>query len=609
MKLLLMPILLLLSADLVLGAQGPDEQYVRVYQTIQEADRLNEQGQTRAAATKYVEAQQELNRFRVVYPGWNERVVNYRLSYVATKLAPLIATPTVPGAVVPASTSVAPAVPAVSPATPSIPVAPAAPVVSTPPPVTPMPATPPVTLPPPSAVELEQQLKPMQAELERLQAENRLLGAKLKEALSVQPASVDPREMLRAEERIRGLQKENELFKAQLAQKEAPPAVAPVTLAKNTESAETLAALRTENDVLKKQAQEWQKKYEALETAANKAKAKAEKKAEPKAEPTPKPSRKQDTALAKLSAENLALQKQAALWQQVAVQKQSAVPPQTPPAPVVSAAPVPSAATLPPDAQRELEALRARVSVFEAKPVPYTTEELALFNRAPVTTPSATSVALAVASPSAPVTTPVTAPSETPARPVSRAIPPGAGPLMRAAEGAFARGDYPEAERKYLEVLRQDENNITTLGNLASAQVEMGHFADAEKIVQRALKVDPDDDFSLYVLGRIRFHEDKLDEALDALSRSAKSNPDYVDTQNYLGIVLSEKGLRGPAEAALRRAIQLQPDNAMAHNNLAVVYATQKTPAFALARWHYHKAISLGHPKNAELEKTMDYKP
>ena len=608
MKLLLMPVLLLLSAHLVLGAQGPDEQYVRVYQTIQEADHLNDQGQTRAAAQKYVEAQEALNRFRTVYPGWNERVITYRLSYVATKLAPLIATPSVPGAVVVApaggnsltngtSATNGPVVPTAVPIVAAMP-------------------TPTPTLPPPSAVELEQQIKPMQAELERLQAENRLLGARLKEALSVQPAAVDPRDMLRAEDKIRGLQKENDLIKAQLAQKEASPAVSPVvvpaSVVKNTEQADSLAALRAENEVLKQQSQEWQKKYAALEAAANKAKAKV------KPEPEAKPARKDAAAMQKLSAENLALQKQAALWRQVAMQHQASVQQAASPQPALQPAPAPvvppsfatSTTSLPSDAVRELDALRARVQVFESKPAPYTAEELALFDRKPVTstpTTSATAVALATATPTAPATIPAT-PDGAP-HPVSHAIPPGAGALMRAAAGAFARGDFAEAERNYLEVLRQDENNITTLGNLASAQVEMGHFADAEKIVHRALKVDPNDDFSLYVLGRIRFHENKLDEALDALSRSAKANPDYADTQNYLGIVLSEKGLRGPAEAALRRAIQLQPDNAVAHNNLAVVYATQKPSALALARWHYHKAISLGHPKNAELEKMMDYKP
>jgi hypothetical protein len=74
-----------------LRAEGPDEQYVRIYQLVQEADRLNDSGQGRAAATKYIEAQEALTRFRGIYPGWNERVINYRLDYVATKLAPLSA--------------------------------------------------------------------------------------------------------------------------------------------------------------------------------------------------------------------------------------------------------------------------------------------------------------------------------------------------------------------------------------------------------------------------------------------------------------------------------------------------------------------------------------
>src|SRR5688572_31209521 len=80
---------LLFLAPLICRAEGPDEQYVRIYQLIQEADRLNDSGQSAAAAAKYVEAQEGLTRFRGIYPGWNERVINYRLNYVTTKLAPI----------------------------------------------------------------------------------------------------------------------------------------------------------------------------------------------------------------------------------------------------------------------------------------------------------------------------------------------------------------------------------------------------------------------------------------------------------------------------------------------------------------------------------------
>lgn len=563
------------AALLPVRAQGPDEQYVRIYQLIQEADRLGETGQSRAAAAKYIEAQEALTRFRGIYPGWNDRVINYRLTYVATKLAPLTAllAGSPPAGV---SNTNVPSTQVTNVAT------------------TPTPAI--TTLPMPA--EFENQLKALQVEVERLQADNRLLSAKLKEALSVQPAAVDPRELAKAEERIRALQKENELFKVQLAQRPGTPTTtaAPDLSAKLAEQNEVITTLRTENDILKKQAAELRQKHDTLVSVVNTAGTPSA--AQPNIQPADA-----DPAVRNLKADNLALQKQVELWKQISQSSQRQ------PQPAAN-----TSARIPLDSERELLAgLRARLDVLEARPVPYTPEELALFDKG--------SPVLAANIGTAPGTSqPGTVlPAEGPLRRAARGIPAGAGALVRTAERAFAAGRYAEAEQKYLEVLRQDQENVTTLANLASAQVEMGRVADAEKDVQRAmghftnaeknihrvLQLAPDDDFSLYLLGRIRFRQDKLDEALDALSRSAKANPNYAEAQNFLGIVLSEKGLRGPAEVALRKAIQLQPDNTDAHYNLAVVYATQKPPALALARWHYKKARNVGHPGNAEFEKLL----
>ena len=552
-------LLIFFAAVISIHAQsGPDEQYIRIYQLIQEADRLNDSGQGRSAAVKYVEAQEALTRFRNVYPGWNERVINYRLGYIATKLAPLsvaltVTTPPVAGV----GASNAPAM--VSSNAPS---APLSNVVATS-----LPATPTS----PVSAELENQIRALQLEVQRLQTDNQKLSAKLKEALSVQPAAVDPRELAKAEDRIRGLLKENELFKAQLAQR---PSVSSASSAFDTaklaEQNETILALRAENEVLKKQTTEWRGKYDEL-ASAERARA---------------PSADTEAALRRLTAENVGLAKQAELWKQVAQSNQRQA----------DSARIPS---MPLDAQRELLALRLRVQTLEASPVPYTPEELALFNKpAPALATSTPTVATPQRGNAAP-------PAEGPVANASRGVPVGAGASVRAAERAFAAGRYAEAEQKYADVLRQEPNNVTMLCNLASAQLELGHLADAEKNIQRARESDPDDYFALYLLGRVRFREGKLDEALDLLSRSVKANPDYADTQNYLGIVLSEKGLRVPAEAALRKAIQLQPNNPVAHNNLAIVYATQKPPALALARWHYKKALEGGHSPNAELEKLL----
>src|SRR6266404_844559 len=82
-------LLSLLASLLGARAEGPDDQYVRIYNLIQQADSLQANGQSSQALTKYLEAQSGLQRFRKSYPEWNLKVVNFRLNYLATKVAGL----------------------------------------------------------------------------------------------------------------------------------------------------------------------------------------------------------------------------------------------------------------------------------------------------------------------------------------------------------------------------------------------------------------------------------------------------------------------------------------------------------------------------------------
>jgi tetratricopeptide (TPR) repeat protein len=184
-------------------------------------------------------------------------------------------------------------------------------------------------------------------------------------------------------------------------------------------------------------------------------------------------------------------------------------------------------------------------------------------------------------------------------------LPPGAGALMRDATRASMERDFAGAEEKYKEILRQDENNVFVLAFLADAQFAEGHLDDCEKTVDKAVGLDPDYPASLYVLGLLRYRQEKLDDALDALSRSAKLNPTNASTQNFLGCVLADKGLRPQAETAFRKALQIEPDYRDAHYNIAFIYATEKPGSPELARWHYKRAVDLGHPKNTSLEAIL----
>ena len=190
-------------------AQGPDDQYIQIYNLIQEADKLNNDLQPSDGLPKYLEAQTALQRFQKGYPSWNPQVISFRLSYLATKIAALSAR-------VPAPAPPAPAAPVPGNAVTNVASPPSA-----------GPAQ--VTKPAPS--DWEARLAALTDQGRQLQADKAVLEAKLKETLSVQPASVDPRELARAEEKIRNLQKENDLLKVGLDQAKAKPVPAPDTKA------------------------------------------------------------------------------------------------------------------------------------------------------------------------------------------------------------------------------------------------------------------------------------------------------------------------------------------------------------------------------------------
>jgi len=199
-------------------AQSLDDQYVQIFNVIQEADTLSSTAPGQALA-KYLEAQTALQAFQKGNPDWNAKIVGFRLSYVSSKIATLSAnTPpiTVPGTKIPPNVA-EPTVSRQSSAADSE----------------------------AHFAELNGQITMLREQVRQLQAEKVLLQSKLKEALAMQPAESDPREFARAQEKISALQKENELLKLTIDKEKSKPAASANT--------SEVAGLRAENQELRKQ--------------------------------------------------------------------------------------------------------------------------------------------------------------------------------------------------------------------------------------------------------------------------------------------------------------------------------------------------------------------
>ena len=171
-------ILLPFCIALLVKAEGPDGDYVKIYNLISEGDQFSSTGQPDRARDAYTQAQSELKKLLQSYPKWNEQVIQFRLDYLSEKLkgsAPAKAAPATRGIAGPSTAQSA-------------------------------------------QDEKDRQMQTLAQEVQQLKQEKTVLEAKLKEALSARPLAVDPRELTKAEERIKLLEKEKELLKVSLEQ-------------------------------------------------------------------------------------------------------------------------------------------------------------------------------------------------------------------------------------------------------------------------------------------------------------------------------------------------------------------------------------------------------
>ena len=606
---------LVLSLGLLFTAQaaGPDDSFIQAYTLIAQADNLSRLGQKNSAIQKYRQAHNDLAALQSGYPNWNAGVVSFRIKYVDQKLKAL-------GDAAPETAA---------------------------------PSAKPAVLDPAAA---RREITILKRKVESLGNAIILKDAKLKEALSAVPSPEETQQLATLEANLSGLRQENanlksaidkattqlkgantglakaqadaEKAQADLAKAQAETEKTNETLAQAVEEAKTAKAKandrqakRLENKLADKQENlaKTEKELASLATAhkALESELKSLKKGSREKdlqaqvgslqkELANSNSKLKETASNLASAENSndSLGDQLKAFQKGSREKEfsnyiSSLEKRLAKAERKNTNPASKRKGLTgifnwqksdraekaqvAELQNRIDTLRSRLEILEAEKIPYTDEEKKLFAEPNTGDQPVNTLQAKVAT-----------------------LPEGGADDFKAGQAALIEAKFGEAEQKFLHVLKLDEENPLTLGNLALAQMEQGNYEGAEASLTRALKNDDEDAFSLSLIGTLRYRQKKYDEARDYLAKAVKLNPEDANAQHFLGSALNNLGQRKAAETALRKALQIKPGHAEAHHNLAVVYATQKPPFIALAKFHYDKAVAGGHEKNADLEKILN---
>jgi tetratricopeptide (TPR) repeat protein len=591
---------LFLSFGLLSTAQaaGPDDSFIQAYTLIAQADNLARLGQKNTAIQKYRQARNDLAALQSGYPDWNAAVVSFRIKYVDRKLKAI-------GAETPGDAA---------------------------------PLAKPAALDPAAA---RREIAILKRKVESLENAIILKDAKLKEALSAVPSPEETKQLATLESDLSGLRQENDNLKnaidkataqlkdanTDLAKAKAETEKTNKALAQALEEAKTAKAKANDRQAkrLEKQLADKQESLEKTEkelaslTTTRKAlegelksfkKGNREKDLEAKVGSLEKQLAKSDSklketasSLATAESSNDSLEDQLKAAKKGSREKEmlnyiSSLEKRLAKAERKNTNPASKRKGLTgifnwkksgraekakvAELQNRLDTLRSRLEILEAEKIPYTDDEKKLFAEPQTTEQHANTLQAKVAT-----------------------LPEGGADDFKAGQAALIEAKYGEAEQKFLHVLKLDEENPLTLSNLAIAQMEQGNYDDAEASLTRALKNDDKDASALSLIGTLRYRQKKYDEARDYLAKAVKLNPEDANAQHFLGSALNNLGQRKAAETALRKAVQIKPGHAEAHHNLAVVYATQKPPFTALAKFHYEKALAAGHKKNADLEKIL----
>ena len=147
------------------------------------------------------------------------------------------------------------------------------------------------------------------------------------------------------------------------------------------------------------------------------------------------------------------------------------------------------------------------------------------------------------------------------------------------------KGDLDGLEKKLIEILALDENNIKALEMLSNLYINLGKEKKAFPLLKRLIQLDMANDSAIWNLAKIYLSLWEIDTAEILIKKAIDINPNNHRYYVTLADILYNKGALEEAIEAIKKVLQLRPNNVIYMDALATLYEEVWEDNKAKALW------------------------
>ena len=172
--------------------------------------------------------------------------------------------------------------------------------------------------------------------------------------------------------------------------------------------------------------------------------------------------------------------------------------------------------------------------------------------------------------------------------------------ILADADAYFEAGSYTDAEHKYLEVVRLDQNNSMAYRGLGKVYMKNGAYDDAIKTFEFLLKLTPQDDTGYVKLGKTAVLAGNDEQAARYYEQALAMNAEVPVRHFELAGIYKELGLLDKARAEGKRALAFEPANPRYLDGLLEISIMKGIKKESM---ELYKRLRLVNPENKKLDE------